>query len=480
MKRASFAAWSCFVLGLGLSIPGAGCMWSGDDESEGRICASPIEGGKYCVDSSSGPSAAWSEAIAHGSEPIEMWTVWPKKYELSDVVSSPVLLGAWFDDMRAILDYLRITKGSAESYRATMAGKMDRDLERAMSVQSALRREKKVDPKEAISELLLQKAATEVDPVKAEVTADKQALGEMQVVIDKAKVDGAPFAAQYKTFVDDFLAYRATEAAETLLYSQWSHNISAASLAELSGIENEVVTLAQKASAKPNELLMSGMKLTAEILQFDKSAREALLPHETLLIENGARMPDLTSGALRSIHAMLAYAKLRVARSDATAKSLLLGSEMRGNALYLLANADSPARTTIANALLSKAGTTFAQSAQAQVDAIKTAQMSKLGVPYLAHRYDERAALLQMVPLCNAISSSWRETGCVSMRPKFKDAGTYMKVTLPAEIKQGLVVLKNQGVDPQMIEKVQQRLDKGDIKGAAMAYDVVLQSAEGT
>jgi hypothetical protein len=87
---------------------------------------------------------------------------------------------------------------------------------------------------------------------------------------------------------------------------------------------------------------------------------------------------------------------------------------------------------------------------------------------------------LQMAPLCNAMSSSWRESGRLAMRPKFKDAGIYLKVTLPAEIKQGLTFLKNQGVDPQMIEKVQQKLEKGDIKGAALAHDVLLQSTEGT
>jgi len=91
MNRA-FAKWSFFVFVMGSLVPGAGCLWSSDDESEGRLCASLIEGGKYCVDSSSGPSAAWNEAIAHGSEPIEMWAVWPKKYELKDVVSDRYLL----------------------------------------------------------------------------------------------------------------------------------------------------------------------------------------------------------------------------------------------------------------------------------------------------------------------------------------------------------------------------------------------------
>ena len=66
------------------------------------------------------------------------------------------------------------------------------------------------------------------------------------------------------------------------------------------------------------------------------------------------------------------------------------------------------------------------------------------------------------------------------MRPKFKEAGNYLKTTLPTEITQGLTVLKNQGVDAKAIEKAQQKLDAGDIKGAAMAHDELLRSTEGT
>jgi hypothetical protein len=73
-----FAKWGFFVFVMGSLVPGAGC-WSGDDELEGQICASPIEGGKYCVSSSLEPGAAWNDAMANGSEPIQMWAVWPDR-----------------------------------------------------------------------------------------------------------------------------------------------------------------------------------------------------------------------------------------------------------------------------------------------------------------------------------------------------------------------------------------------------------------
>lgn len=74
--RRDFAKWGFFVFVMGSLVPGAGCL-SGDDDNEGRTCASPKEGGTYCVESSDGPSGAWNKAIAQGSEPIAMWVIWP-------------------------------------------------------------------------------------------------------------------------------------------------------------------------------------------------------------------------------------------------------------------------------------------------------------------------------------------------------------------------------------------------------------------
>lgn len=338
-----------------------------------------------------------------------------------------------------------------------------------------------MDPKSILAGPLMDKVPAELEPLKTAIALDKQTMGEIQVLVEQSKLDGAPFAAQYKTLVDDFVEYRANEADEMDVYTRWSHEVSGSEIDALNDVENAIVDAAHSASAKPNELLIAGLKLTADILQFEKTSRDALSPHADFMTANGAMMPDLSSGALRSIHAMLGYAQQRVARSDATAKWLLLGVGMRRQALQLLANAAAPVRTTIADALLAHAATKFESSAQVRVDALATISMSQtLGLPYLAERYDEHAALLQMAPLCNVTTSSWRESGCVSLRPRFKDATKYLKVTLPAEISQGLTVMKNRGVDAVLIDKVQDKLKAGDIKGAALAHDALLHSTEGS
>lgn len=479
MKRAMAAKGFCFVFSIGLAVPG--CFLFGPDEPSARICASPIEGGEYCVPSSYGPDAAWNDAKAAGTEPIQMWAVWPENRELKDVVASPIWMARWLDDVQTVMDYLRVTQGNAESYRASLSGRLGDDLRRARWMQNEIMGATSTDPQSYVASVLIERGGDDIVPLRIEIAMDKQTMGEVQAIWEQAQMDAGPFAAQYKALVDDFETYRATEAKETLAYTQWSNEVSGAGLAELEPLEIGIVDLAHTASAKPNELLVAGMKLAAQILQLETDSRESMAPHSDFMMAHGAPVPDMSSGALRSIQAMLGYAQQRVSRSDATAKSLLQGLAVRRSALQLLTNVSSPVRATMANAMLAKASTSFEQAALVRVDAMASAaHSSQMGLPYLAQRYDENASLLQMAPLCNGTSSSWREAGCVSLRPKFKDAAKYVKVTLPALISQGLAVMKNQGVDAVMIQKVQQRLNAGDIKGAALAHDELLRSTEGT
>jgi hypothetical protein len=280
----------------------------------------------------------------------------------------------------------------------------------------------------------------------------------------------------------DFAAYRATEADETFSYTKLSHEAPGSTIDELDGVDDAIVKVAHAASAKPNDLRLSGMKLSALVLQFEIESREALAPHADFMVNHGAAMPDMTSSAMRSINGMLGYVDQRVKRSDATAKGLLLGSNMRRTALQLLADASSPARTTIASALVMKASTSFQDASATRVDAIVAAPKTsaKLALPYLADRYDAYRTLLQTQPLCNAKTSSWREAGCEPLRAKYKDAATYLTITLPSQIKAGLEAMKNQGVEQALIDRAQKKLDAGDIKGAALVHDALLREVEGT
>lgn len=202
------AVWGNFVSGC--------CAMGEPDKQEGRFCAAPVEGnGRYCVPVSDGPARAWNDAKAAGNEPIQMWAEWPDNLELRELVANPNLLQSWLDDSRTALDYVRVMQGYAESYRASLDGKQQDLFIQASVVQSEIMREKSTDPKEVLERALVDKAAMELDPLQAEVAADKQTMGEIQALVEQSRIDGAPFAALFETLVDDFVEYRATEAEET-------------------------------------------------------------------------------------------------------------------------------------------------------------------------------------------------------------------------------------------------------------------------
>jgi hypothetical protein len=223
------------------------------------------------------------------------------------------------------------------------------------------------------------------------------------------------------------------------------------------------------------------MKLSAQIQAFELSSQSAIAPYKDLLATHGAALPDMTSGALRSLNAMLGYVQQRVARSDATATSLLDGIAMRKQALALLA-LGQPLRDKISQAEVLKAGATFNADVNAHVTSLAVAppMSATMKLPYLAARYDELTRMLQWQPLCDPSSSSWREDGCSALRGNFSAARSYLKTTLPALISTGLATMRAQGVAPTLLDAVQAKLDAGDIKAAAIAYDAAVRSTEGT
>lgn len=205
----------------------------------------------------------------------------------------------------------------------------------------------------------------------------------------------------------------------------------------------------------------------------------------------------MTSSALRSLNAMLGYIQHRVTRSDALAASLLNGVATREQALLLLNNGSSSAKSNgpnsstpvsqaardeIAQALLVKASTTFSDIATARVGALAAAlpTSATLKLPYLARRYDQLTALLQMEPLCDPSSSSWRETGCVPLRKSFTAAKTTLETELPTLLAAGISLMRAKGADAMLLDAAQAKLDLGDVKGAAILHDAAVRGTEGT
>lgn len=480
MKRWDFLLAALVVAAPGIVLPG--CLWSfGEDEELGRICAAPAEGGEFCVSSREGPASAWNQAAARGSLPIQMWAERPEGMTLDALVTNRDGMQRWIGDIDTALGHVRDEQRSAESYKASMEGRLRNLLGSARIRQQEILAQEPIDAVGRFEAALVSKAGAEKEPLVAEIAADKQSMGAVQGVLDQVTLDVGPLSTDYAALAADFGAYRETEAAEMATYTKLAAKASMATLPELDAIEASILEAAHGVSAAPQEMVLRAMKLSAEVQQFEVSSQEALAPHAEFMVTHGAPNPDMTSSAQRSIHAMVGYVERRIRRSDRAALSLLFGVAMRRQALQLLEESQS-VREQVTEAKITKAEATFHESAEAQVLAFEKAPPLgvKLSIPYLAKRYDEVTALLQMRPLCELPSSSWREAGCAEMRPHFKAAATYRATTLPGLIQTGLTAMKAQGVGGALLDAAAAKLAAGDVKGAAVLHDAALRGAEGT
>ncbi|WP_437783574.1 hypothetical protein [Sorangium sp. So ce1097] len=479
-RRPAVVMAAVAALALGATV--TGCLWPGEDHAPGMFCAKSNTGGvEHCVDASEGPGSAWSKAEEDGELPIQVWAVEPNRFRFGDVAESAAKLRAWFDNVDRAVAYVRDEEKHAESLRATLSGELLRLLLLVRRGQEASLEKEPVRAAENFTRAMTYKVSAEEEPLAAALAADKQALAAATAVFDEARDEAAPLMSRYAAVAARFADYRATEAAETAAYAALSAEASRSGIDGLDGVEQAVLAAAREASRAPNEIAAEIMTLSAELQALAVSFEEAIAPHKEVLATHGAVVPDMTSGALRSLGAMLGYAQRRVARSDATATALLGGIALRRQALRVL-QGDEGAREAVARSRSERASERFREGARVRAEALSSAPpvSEKLGLPLLAARYGELLALVQMRPLCEAAEASWREAGCAVLRGKLDAAETELWTDLPKQIAAGLAALREQGMAAAALDAAQARLDAGDVKGAAMAYDAAVRGAEGT
>ncbi|TKD07844.1 hypothetical protein [Polyangium fumosum] len=219
MRRGDLLVAALVVAAPGVVLPG--CLGSfGEDKGQGRICASPAEGGEFCVSSREGPASAWSQAAARGSLPLQMWAERPEGMTLDALVASPGDMERWIGDIDRSLGYVRDERRSAESYKASMDGRLRNLLGSARIQQTERLEQAPIDAVGGFEAALVAKANSEKDPLVAEIAAEKLAMGAVQGVLDKVTLDVGPLAADYADLVADFGAYRETESGEVDTYTK--------------------------------------------------------------------------------------------------------------------------------------------------------------------------------------------------------------------------------------------------------------------
>jgi hypothetical protein len=447
----------------------------------GELCAAPASGGAFCVPWAEGPSAAWNKASVAGLAPIEMWAERPAQVSLDALVSRPDRLRGWFADGDAALSYVREVQANAESQRASLGGTLRARLAEAKARQAEIMMRPPVDAVANVKKALGDKATNAKGAVTARLAADKMSLAAVEAVLDKTKSAAVPLEASYAGIVTDFAAYRATEAADAGHYASLATQASQATLMALLDVEQGVTTAAMAASKAPGNLTLRAMTLAAEIEQLEVSSGAALAPYASVPEAHAAPLPDVTSAALRSLNAMLGYIQQRVARSHRAALALLEGIALRRQALALLPQG-SALRDSVVQAKLAAASKRFAALSGARLDALTAGppRSPTLKLPLLARRYDHLISILLLAPLCEASSASWREAGCAVLRPRFAVFRVERETTLPAQLKAFLAILRGRGMDAALLDAAQAALTRGDVKGAALAYDAAVMIAEGT
>ncbi|WP_437804923.1 hypothetical protein [Sorangium sp. So ce1078] len=199
--RAAVLVAAAAALTLGAGSPG--CLWERSDDALGSFCAAPAgaDGEEYCVGANLSPGAAWSQAEVHGDLPIEMWTELPRDVAMSELAGSEDTLTIWLGNVDKVVSYVRDEKRNAESYGATLAGKLRFLLEYAESQQISLLQEEPIRAADRFTEAMTEKANAEKYPMVAALAADKQVMAAAQAVFAQARDEAAPLQAAYASAV---------------------------------------------------------------------------------------------------------------------------------------------------------------------------------------------------------------------------------------------------------------------------------------
>ncbi len=323
-------------------------------DSVGQLCASGVKGPAVCAPANQDPASLWTQALP-GGLPVEMWAEWPSTTTLDQLVSSTGALQAWFADTDKALAYVRDTQHHAESYNAIMAVHMTNLLAQARAEQTKLLAQPTIDPigqfKSALNDKATSGGGSARRPDRFGQAVNQRRKRDLRAgkngsLADSAAVCGQ-IAAQYQ-------AYRAGEAAETAGYGALVQQGSAASLVTIATVEQSIVAAARVASTAPNDVELSIMRLEGQTRAFALEFQASLAPYADFMARNNVAIPDMTSGALRSLASMLGYIQSRTELSDSTVNQLLEHvQKLRREALVVIASANATQQTVAQTQLLS-------------------------------------------------------------------------------------------------------------------------------
>ena len=454
------------------------------DLTSSQFCAQGVgkSDAQICVADTQAPSVVWAQAIAKKHTlPIQMWVPYPDP-NLDAFVANKQEMDAWFADIKKLTSF--ISTGNAESYDASLKGKLGDLVKQAKTRQDQLIASPPANPAPAIQsfkDALSAQAAKTTGPVGVAIANDKQSIAAVTAIVGDAATTVKGFQKPFADMVARFNAYRSTEAGEIASYTKYSQDGASSTLDTMPAVQDEIIQLNQTVSGPPDQFIVDAMRLRALIAAEAARYQAQLAPYADYLARTGTRRPDLTSGATRSLDNMVAYVQGRRDRNDALATQLLDQLSLRRQALIQVATSQATQATTAQAELLAASGA-FLDNATQKTTTLwaAPAKSTKLKLPYLAARYDAFTAFMQLQSLCaTGVTGTWRESGCNALNQQFPSAQTYLQKTIPGLIKIGVMLMSGKGPSAATLSDITAKLNAGNVKGAAVAYDEAVQVSDG-
>jgi hypothetical protein len=331
-----------------------------------------------------------------------------------------------------------------------------------------------------LSAPLKQRAAAEGKALQAEKAEHRENLTEIQVVIDEHQAKLRTLQPTYDALLLQFAGYRTTEPVILARLQELARLASTATLQTLPNVQLELVQLSRAESLSPQQMALDAKVLAVKMGYEHDTFLSELAPYAAFMRDNGITRPNLADASIQVLENIISYADSRYARTSDIIQKTLEGIRRRQEALAAQ-SVDAATRKTLADASTLEASQKFLAEMNARVTEVGTLppRSTKLALYYLAEKLREHEAILQLQPVCaNTSSTPWMGTGCNALALQYSKSRTYITSTLPNMIRLNLTRLRTAGVNPTLLQQVEQHLATNSIRAATVSYDVAVRASE--
>ena len=446
----------------------------------GKICASPAQGGVYCVPANQDPAGAWDQAISRGSLPIQMWAPRPDAIPLEALVADAAELNVWLEDMDKALRYVHDVKKNAESYRASLAGNAGQLLRETVELQKRLIANGQAAIDHAVA-AFRDKILNQGNPIVMQAQSDQWNITAIHQDVERAAAAAAEFQHSFDRIATDFKAHRESETTMVARWKKVADDAATADLETLAVLRVEAHDFSREESRRPNNIILEASRLAATLQKADELRPPSTRPESVRDFGTTKQLnePDFVATAARSLDNMIAYCEQRRNVSNEIARKISDGITARRDALIAL-KADDATRATISDAKTLRASAVFLSEITARVSTLwgLPQNSTKQKLPFLAQRYEEADAFVSFAPICAPPVVGWREAGCNLFNRHMVGARTYLLTSLPAIARMGLQQLEAAGIANTLLLDAQAKLLSGDMKGAMLSYDEAVRASD--